>query len=280
MEVVNNRLKVGDKVKPFVQTGSYGGALKPDSIIIHYTAGPDAKGDGSQTVGFLKGAKVSAHMVVGANGSVTQMVDFNRKAYHAGKSAYGNKVGYNSYAIGIEICNPGSLTKKGDGYVTWWNEKKTKPIYVPADKIYEGKHRNYPKTPMMFWHKFTQEQIDTVFEICETLCKTFEIEEILGHEEIAPGRKSDPGPAFPLDKLRDTFIKKIEITCWAASKYIKKDTSDSYGNGFIDAKTLNLRASDSTTADILLKGHKGKRVNIIEEKGDWYQIKVEKTGSV
>ncbi len=50
---------------------------------------------------------------------------------------------------------------------------------------------------MMFWYKFSQEQIDTVSEICEALCKAFEIEEILGHEEIAPGRKSDPGPAFP-----------------------------------------------------------------------------------
>jgi hypothetical protein len=45
-----------------------------------------------------------------------------------------------------------------------------------------------------------------VFELCALLVQTYEVTMIVGHEEISPGRKSDPGPAFPLDKLRDRLL--------------------------------------------------------------------------
>lgn len=327
MEIVNHRLKVSkeDKIEAFVKANSFGGALTPDSIIIHYTAGPS----GSATVRYLtrKNIKVSAHMVVSEDGTITQMVDFNRKAYHAGKSRYGNKIGYNSYAIGIEISNPGFLTKKGDGYVTWWEEKKSNPKTVNPEMIFEGKHRNYPKPRTMHWHKYPQAQIDAVFSVCETLCKAYNIEEILGHEEISPGRKSDPGPAFPLDELRKKFIKPIEvkdikgqkgkvttnlnireapkagattvgkvipngtvvdlleeangwyhvieeITGWVSKNYVK--------NSVVTASSLNIRASNSTTAEKITTKPlpKGTKVLILQTTGDWCKVSTKIKGWV
>jgi N-acetylmuramoyl-L-alanine amidase len=45
-----------------------------------------------------------------------------------------------------------------------------------------------------------------VFELSAVLARTYPIAVLVGHEEIAPGRKSDPGPAFPLDRLRDRIL--------------------------------------------------------------------------
>ena len=88
MEIKNNRLK-GDKVHHFVKARSFGGTIKPDSIIIHYTAGPS----GDATVRYFSGmrSKYSAHLVVHEAGTVTQMVDVSAKSYHAGRSSYKNR---------------------------------------------------------------------------------------------------------------------------------------------------------------------------------------------
>ena len=63
--------------------------ITPDAIIIHYTAGAS----GAATVNLFKAssATTSAHFVVSEDGSITQMVDLNRRAYHAGTSSYGGR---------------------------------------------------------------------------------------------------------------------------------------------------------------------------------------------
>ncbi len=260
MEVVNNRI-TGDKVQEFVKATSFGGAIKPpDSIIIHYTAGTSGK----STVRYLSGksAKVSAHLVVDESGEVTQMVDFNRKGYHAGKSSFGGRTGYNAYSIGIEISNPGWLKKAGSGFANAYGGK------VAPDMVFEGKHRNYPKPRTMFWHKYPEAQVKAVFDICEALCNAYDIREILGHEEIAPARKTDPGPAFPLDELRDKFIKKIEVISLSGK------------NGKVNEK-LNIRVSPKSAATQAGRPiPAGTVVELIEEAGDWYHVNEEIIGWV
>src|SRR5687767_7791791 len=87
---------------------------KLDTIIIHYTAG----GSPESSIATLidPNIRASAHVVVGRDNSVTQLVPFNLIAWHAGESQYGNRVGFNQYSIGIEIDNAGKLEKRGDKY--------------------------------------------------------------------------------------------------------------------------------------------------------------------
>ena len=276
MEVKNHRL-VGDKVS-FVQATKWNKTvdMKPDAIIIHYTAG--ASGAATVKLFSAASATTSAHMVVSEDGSVTQMVDFNRKAVHAGTSSYGGRSSYNNFSIGIEISNPGYLQKIDGKYYTWWEAKKEKKTPTPESKVFVGKHRN-SVTKMNYWYKYTDAQIQAVKEICIALCNAYPIKEILGHEEIAPGRKCDPGPAFPLDDLRTEVLAKKNISINDLFAHAMEESATSaLVLGKVTVK-LNFRTEPSSNA--ALKSSPipaGTFVYIIGEDGDWYNILREISG--
>jgi N-acetylmuramoyl-L-alanine amidase len=70
-----------------------------------------------------------------------------------------------------------------------------------------GIHKNEKQEAA--WHTYTQQQIDALTTICKALQKAYDIKDVLGHDDIAPKRKTDPGPAFPMQKLRaDVFGSK------------------------------------------------------------------------
>ena len=82
-----HRLKKDGLAVPFRQTPNGGGSMRPLYLIIHYTAGRDAE---SSIRWFEnKDAQASAHLVVGRDGSVTQLQRFDRLCWHAGKSRWG-----------------------------------------------------------------------------------------------------------------------------------------------------------------------------------------------
>ncbi|MTV47313.1 N-acetylmuramoyl-L-alanine amidase, partial [Streptococcus pneumoniae] len=68
-------------------------------------------------------ARASAHVIIGRDGGVVQMVDFNRKAWHAGQSAWGKVDGLNQCSIGIELVNVGKVTKRKDGKLISWSNQ-------------------------------------------------------------------------------------------------------------------------------------------------------------
>lgn len=173
----------------------------PDTIVIHYTAGPTAK----SAIDTLTNPanSVSTHVVVDRDGSITQLVPFNRIAWHAGKSFHKNRSGLNSFSIGIEIVNAGRLKQEGLRFVSWFGKS------YPEDEVIFATHKNESKSS--YWHKFTVAQIDATFQLCMSLKERYSINYILGHDEIAPGRKVDPGPAFPIEKLRDNVLSKDRI---------------------------------------------------------------------
>jgi len=246
-------------------SGSFGSGY-PDTIIIHYTAGRNA----ASSINTLcdPNVKASAHLVIGRDKSVTQLVPFNIIAWHAGKSSYKGKKGFNKYSIGIEIDNAGQLTKQEDEYLSWFGARYT------ASEVYEGIHRN--QSNISYWHRYTKEQIEITEEICKLLIQEYDIKCILGHEEVSPGRKTDPGPAFPLDKLRDKLLN-------AARDDDDGDDIITHDNvhGIVTATKLNIRSlpdvNSSKVADPLPKG---TEVKIIEESGDWYNVIVETKGWV
>ena len=264
MKVKNHRI-LGDEINSFVPANAKGGKIDPDTIIIHYTAGPS----GQATVNLFKrpNTKVSAHLVIHEDGTATQMVDFNLRANHAGRSSFDGREGFNKYSIGIEISNPGYLVKnpKGDGYVTWWEAEKDNPKVVPDELVVEADHRNAGNVAMRHWHKYADEQINTVKEICKTLKADYDIKYILGHEEIAPQRKMDPGPAYPLDELRKEVLGTTEME-------IETEEELPYGTKGQVTTNLNIRTKPNTeAAKVTDPIPKDTVVELLKETPNWFQ---------
>lgn len=173
----------------FRESPNRGGALRPRFLIMHYTAGIGAGG----AISWLcdPQAKASAHFVIArADGAVTQLVDGNRVAWHAGQSAWNGLQGLNQHSIGIELDNAGKLRREGGKWVNWAKRA------VPDDEVVELTHKQ--ETTPAGWHTYSAVQIESAIEVALALHAAYRFEDILGHEDIAPGRKSDPGPAFPL----------------------------------------------------------------------------------
>lgn len=263
MEIKDFMLK-GEGVKKPVLSPNHSGKFEkglPDTVILHFTSGNFRAALNTFT---NPREKASAHIIIDRDGSITQLVPFDTIAWHAGRSSYGGRVGYNKYSIGIEMVNSGPLRKSGNVYRSWFGT-----AYNPSDVI-QAIHRN-EKMPK-YWHTYTEEQIQAVTELCTLLVHDMGVKHILGHEEIAPSRKSDPGPAFPLDKLR--------------SKLLSSDRSEDGEEalpetGRILANSLNIRelpkASGAKVAQPLKKGAK---VKIIDQDGKWFKVATEVVGWV
>ncbi|SDI57576.1 N-acetylmuramoyl-L-alanine amidase [Pseudomonas panipatensis] len=139
-------------------------------VIIHYTSA-----DLDRSLQLLTRGEVSAHYLIGANPpTIYQLVDENRRAWHAGQSEWQGRTWLNATSIGIELVNPG-----------------------------------YQDTPSgRVWGAYPQAQIDALILLLKDIVKRQGItpEHILGHSDIAPQRKVDPGPLFPWKRLADAGL--------------------------------------------------------------------------
>lgn len=137
-------------------------ALPLDAIIIHYTDMPSA----DEALAWLchPTSQVSAHYLIDEAGKAYQLVQDEKRAWHAGESYWQGCTDMNSCSLGIELANPGH----SHGY-----------------------------------QPFPEAQIDSFLRLCEQLCRRWDIPKnrILGHSDIAPRRKQDPGHLFPWDIL-------------------------------------------------------------------------------
>ncbi len=262
---IKNHLLSGRNINKMVKSPNQSGEFKSgdlDTVIMHYTTGGSAR----PAINTLTNPRVkaSAHVVIDRDGSITQLIPFNKIAWHAGKSFYKGRSGFNKYSIGIEMVNAGHLSKSGNIFRAWYGE-----AFNPSD-VQEAIHRNHTKAK--YWHVYTQEQLDSVRDLCGLLIDKYDITQILGHEEIAPKRKSDPGPAFPLDKFRDALF--------SGGRDDDGDL-DLPESGRVTANSLNIRSkpkSDSTRVAKSLP--KGKKVSILDEHNGWYKVAVEVEGWV
>ncbi|GAB4376164.1 MAG: hypothetical protein Kow0042_22190 [Calditrichia bacterium] len=269
MKISNHRLQgdlpygLAGEIK-FVKSPNFSGNLDPDTVVIHYTAGRDAE----SAVKTLcdPNVKASAHLVIGREGEVYQLVPFNVIAWHAGQSSYGGRTGYNKYSVGIEIDNAGVLTRSDHQYVSWFGR-----VYEAKDVV-QAVHRN--ETTPRYWHRYTEVQILLVEEICRLLVAQYGIRDILGHEEIAPHRKIDPGPAFPLDKMRQRILHPNR----------DQDAGEEFefpASGIVSAERLNIRAAAGGFGEKIARPlPRNTRVKILEEKNGWYRVKTEIEGWV
>ncbi|MCA6243954.1 MAG: N-acetylmuramoyl-L-alanine amidase, partial [Phenylobacterium sp.] len=191
MQIVDHRLKPGwYKASPH-----HGGALEaPSLLVMHFTvSGAGAKGVADYFVSPT--ANASAHVVVGRDGEVRQVVPFNVKAWHAGRSVWRGRPNCNDYAIGIEIDNWGRLMRTADGQV----RSSTSRILDPALAV-EMTHKN--ETRPCLWEVYGETQMSALVAVTRAILAAYPtITEIVGHDDISPGRKSDPGPAFPMGRF-------------------------------------------------------------------------------
>lgn len=160
-------------------------------LVIHFTGGAT----GASSIDAMRDRGLSAHLMVERDGSVTQCRAFNTVALHAGASRWvdpntGKRFdGLNSCSIGIEIANAGN----DDGALSWARKQ-------PGFASITAKHRNGGK--VQEWEKFPEAQLAAVFEISKLLVARYKLDDVTGHDCIAPERKEDPGPAFPMEDLR------------------------------------------------------------------------------
>jgi N-acetylmuramoyl-L-alanine amidase len=166
-----------------------------DTIVIHYTGGETL--DGAVSWFMNKTAQASAHYIIGRDGEIVQMVLNEDTAWHAGKSQLDDRKSVNQFSIGIELVNWGVLKKKNEEFTAWpenYNRKfETKKLGDP--KLEDGK----------WWAPYSRKQINACIKLCSDLRKRYNIEDknVVGHCDIAPGRKDDPGPLFPMKELRE-----------------------------------------------------------------------------
>ena len=131
-------------------------------IILHYTA---IKSDYEAIQHLIyKKNKVSSHFLINKKGKIFNLVDLKKRAWHAGQSFWKGDKDINSNSIGIELDNTGH-------YINF--------------------------------ERYTKNQIDSLIKLLNFLKKKYDIDNLnfLGHSDISPYRKNDPGEKFPWKKL-------------------------------------------------------------------------------
>jgi len=198
MKIINHYL-YDDLQKPYVFQASpnVSAELQARYLIMHYTVFNTM----AQTVAALTDPKnqVSAHIVIDRNGEIIQLVPFNRVAWHAGKSRWQSLEGMNQYAIGIELVNVGYVTRTDDEkWRSWFGDE------IDEKRLVKLKHKN--SDIFQYWEIYSDKQLATALRVARLLVQTYDLKDILGHDDIAPDRKTDPGPAFPIANFRDELF--------------------------------------------------------------------------
>jgi len=201
MKIRNHRLTQDNgSALPYLASPHVGGGIAPRFLVIHYTGGGSAAG----TINWFQNpqSKVSAHLVIARDGSVTQMVAFNREAWHAGQSRWGNVSGLNRHSIGIELDNAGILIRSGGKWVSRLSRRS-----YPDSEVTVAPHKfEPPGSAPSGWHAYSAAQIEATLECGMALVRYYGLADMLGHDDIAPGRKCDPGPDFPMASVRARLL--------------------------------------------------------------------------
>lgn len=138
-----------------------------DMLVIHYTGMESEKAATDNLCNST--AAVSAHYIIGQDGSVNRLVDEDKRAWHAGVAWWRGALDINSRSIGIELVNPG----------------------------HEFGYQPFP-----------EKQLDALISLSKAILRRHHIpaRNIVGHSDVAPMRKSDPGELFDWQRLAKSGI--------------------------------------------------------------------------
>jgi len=140
-------------------------------VVVHYTSASLER-----SLALLTHGEVSSHYLIGDDDKATiyKLVDENQRAWHAGESEWEGRTWLNSSSIGIEIVNPGFKD-------------------TPTGRL---------------WYSYSEAQTQALIVLLKDICQRNGINprNIIGHSDIAPLRKLDPGPLFPWKRLADAGL--------------------------------------------------------------------------
>jgi N-acetylmuramoyl-L-alanine amidase len=136
-------------------------------VVLHYTSASQER-----SLQLLTHGEVSSHYLIGDDKKATiyKLMDENMRAWHAGESEWQGRTWLNSSSLGIEIVNPG--------------------------------FKDAPNGERL-WYPYSEAQVQSLIVLLKDISKRYAISprNIIGHSDIAPLRKLDPGPLFPWKRL-------------------------------------------------------------------------------
>jgi len=234
-------------------TAAHGGRFDPPPtlLVMHYTAsGGDALTDAKYFASRTK-KQASAHLILGRGGELYQSVNLEVIAHHAGRSVFRGMTSCNRFSIGIEIDNWGPLDRGADGeYRAWPGTVVNESLVVEAD------HKNGGDS--FYWERYPEAQLTALEELTELLLEEYgdTLRDIAGHDDIAPKRKQDPGPAFPMKRYQ---------------ALLSLNDDDAPMSMEVWADSLNVRAEPNLGAEKMDWGPllKGSLVKVLVDAGDW-----------
>ena len=251
LSIRNHRL-VGDQLS-FRATPNTGGALKARYLILHYTAGSSAASAIESLCTQKPQGNASAHLVLARDGAITQLAPFNVVTWHAGVSQWLGIEGLNNASIGVEIDNAGPMNQVGKRFLAWFGRE------YPATEVLMAAHKH--GGPVRPWHVFTELQIARCLELTELLVQQYALQDVLGHEDIARGRKQDPGPAFPLASIASRALGRGDDV---PVRYI------------VTTDDLNIRKGPDAAFDAVAPPlARGTLLRLVEPGDRWSKVEVE-----
>jgi len=182
---------------PSLNFDARAGGQSPSMIIIHYTGTLTADEarhrfcDANPTDAI---GRISPHYMIGADAEIYKFVDEDKRAWHAGRASWGTVTDINSASIGIEIWNTG--------------------------------HEFH-------FEDFMSAQIDALINLIQDIRSRWSIADknILGHSDVAPGRKLDPGEKFPWGQLASAGIGLMPELQQSISDSATPMNEDEFYNG-------------------------------------------------
>jgi N-acetylmuramoyl-L-alanine amidase len=230
---------------------------RPVGILLHYTAGGPAvdrlagKGD----------SNVSVHFTVDRDGDAYQCGDLDQRLWHAGVSHIAGMTGLNDYYIGIEQANYGY-------WRTWkpneWPKDFPRNTTLAEKEGWVHAAHSYDPSRVLYWEPYPEPLLASTEAICRWLLKNIPtIKAIHGHDQVSPGRKSDPGPAFPMNRFRALLMPDSETK---PPKYKVVVAAD-------DVLNVRIDASSSAAKKDWGPLKPGDIVEYLREQGSWYLIR-------
>lgn len=204
----------GLKWIPFAEDGKSGakrGQYRdgyPRGLVVHWTAGHrnglEAGNELMRNTGML-------YLIGDKDGNLGQSDSLAYHGYHAGKSSHKYANGYVSDEFaGIELQAAGVLKKSGDRYYSWFKTA------IPASQVVHS-DRNENIAPG-YYHIYTPEQMLLLRKlVCWMFLNNptvFSIDRVVGHDEVSPGRKVDPGASTITDGKDILTMRQFRELCW------------------------------------------------------------------
>jgi N-acetylmuramoyl-L-alanine amidase len=253
MRIVRHRLRRDDgSPLPFRRSPNQSAGLTPEYALMHFTAGASAE----SSIAWLldPAARASAHVVVARDGSLTQLVAFDRRAWHAGRSRWEDREDLNRWSFGIELDNAGPLQRRADGWYTGWGAR------IDASQVVEAAHKH--GGPVGGWHAYSPEQLWAAADLVNLLVRHYRLRDVIGHDDVAPGRKRDPGPAFPMESFRARVLGRGD----GDTPLVLAQTTTA----------LNIRLGPGTAFEKLAVSPlpAGTKLELLETSGAWYRVSV------